>query len=205
VRLSILCFYRRIFVVRRQSWSNVISLIIIFISIAWLITFEFVFLFSCGVHVDATWGPLILDLEYCNQESFKVEQGFVISDLILRLAVFALPFPTIWSLNLKRERKIVVSGAFFVGSMSIAASILRLAFYEQSLTHIQWNMEGLIDYNLTETTGLWWSYLEAGLALIAACLPSLSYLQRSIPFIVAGLRSIISLRSIRSQLDHESQ
>lgn len=47
------------------------------------------------------------------------------------------------------------------------------------------------------TVGLWWSMLEAGLSLIAACLPTLSFLFTHFN-LQATLRSIQSVFSLRS-------
>lgn len=50
------------------------------------------------------------------------------------------------------------------------------------------------------TVSLWWSLLECGLALIAACLPTLSYLfsRFSIQSAIKSVRSALSLRTASS-------
>jgi len=185
-----------------------ISYIVIFLIIAWFITFEFLFTFQCGVHVDANWSSLAATEKYCHgNRAFQIEQSMAITDLILDLVVFIFPFPAIWNLHLGHKRKLAVSAVFLVGLMAIVTSIFRLAYFEQALTHVEWTVENLIDSNLSVTTALFWSYLEAGLALIAACLPSMSYLftKRSIGSIVASVRSAISLESFRSQVSRGSK
>lgn len=54
---------------------------------------------------------------------------------------------------------------------------------------------------VTVSTILYWSMIEAGLAIIAACLPTLQFLVRkvSIDSMVNSVRSALSLRSMRSQ------
>jgi len=54
---------------------------------------------------------------------------------------------------------------------------------------------------------MYWALLEAGLALIAACLPSLSVLfaKRSLASVISSVRSALSLRSLRSQNTRRSQ
>ena len=47
---------------------------------------------------------------------------------------------------------------------------------------------------------MWWSMLESGLALLAACLPTLAHLftTRSLESAIKSLRSVLSLHSLRS-------
>lgn len=54
---------------------------------------------------------------------------------------------------------------------------------------------------VTVSTILYWSMIEAGLAIIAACLPTLQFLVRkvSLDSIVNSVRSALSLQSMRSQ------
>ena len=60
---------------------------------------------------------------------------------------------------------------------------------------------------VTITVALYWAYIEAGLALLAACLPSLSTLfaRASIASIIRSVRSVLSLHSISSQNPRRSQ
>lgn len=98
---------------------------------------------------------------------------------------------------------------------AIGASIARLVIYVEILqagaagVFLDSNCKAistsiLIQYLICEfvlsvsvTSSLWWSMLEAGLALIAACLPTLSFLFRRI-----SLQSV--LKSVRSKLSIHS-
>ncbi|KAF4628757.1 hypothetical protein G7Y89_g9399 [Cudoniella acicularis] len=111
-------FYPRLFVVNGRSKSDIISYIIIFLITAWFITFELLFTFGCGTHVDAIWGSLAQTMKYCNGNStFQAEQPMAISDLILDLVVFVFPFPAIWNLHLVTQRKLAVSSVFLFGNV----------------------------------------------------------------------------------------
>ena len=57
------------------------------------------------------------------------------------------------------------------------------------------------------TVALYWSLIEAGLALVAACLPSISSLFRSMSFnaIIKSFRSALSLRSLPFGTPRHSQ
>ena len=56
------------------------------------------------------------------------------------------------------------------------------------------------------TLGLYWALVEAGLALIAACLPSLSPLFTGATYdsVVRRVHSALSLQSLRSRYSHQS-
>ena len=60
---------------------------------------------------------------------------------------------------------------------------------------------------VTISTLLYWSMIEAGLAIIAACLPTLRVLFSKVSFdtLVRNLRSALSLTSLRSQPSQPSQ
>lgn len=60
---------------------------------------------------------------------------------------------------------------------------------------------------VTITTILYWSMIEAGLAIIASCLPTLQalFVKGSLQSMVASIRSMISLQSIRSHSSHGSK
>jgi len=199
VKLSIMFFYRRLFVVGRRSWSHIISVAIIIMVICWFFVFQFVFLLSCGIHIaaGAGWVSPAEEAALCpGNGNHQVEEAMTFSDLFLDLIIFFFPFPAIWSLHLDKGRKWALSSVFLVGLLAIVASILRLAYYHQILPHSNW----AIDSNLVTSTAFYWSYLEAGLSLIAACMPSLSYLRkhRFLRSMVASARSALSLRSTKS-------
>jgi hypothetical protein len=56
------------------------------------------------------------------------------------------------------------------------------------------------------TVGLWWSMLEAGLSLIAACLPTLSFLftHFNLQTTLRSIQSVFSLRSIMHTSHHSA-
>ena len=60
----------------------------------------------------------------------------------------------------------------------------------------------LTDFSqVTVSTILYWSMIEAGLAVIAACLPTLQFLIRKVSLdgMISSVRSALSLQSMRSQ------
>ncbi|KAM3080932.1 hypothetical protein ACMFMG_004892 [Clarireedia jacksonii] len=203
VKLSIIFFYRRIFIVNHKASIGIISTVIIIVVLCWFVTFELLFIFGCGTHVYANWGTIADTVAYCHGNlDYEIEEAMAISDLILDLVIFVFPFHSIWKLQLNTQRKFGISSIFLIGLMAIVASVLRLAYYEQDLHHLAWEDEGLIDPCLSTTTALWWSHLEGGLSLIAACLPSMSYLlkKRTLKSVTSSTGRWLSPQSIRSHL-----
>ena len=93
VKLSVLFFYRRIFVRSACPRFDVVSKVAIGLTAAWTIAFFLATLFTCGRHVDFQWGPLI-DLSQC-YDIFKFDDALFISDLVTDLLVICLPIPLV--------------------------------------------------------------------------------------------------------------
>ncbi|KAJ8066070.1 hypothetical protein OCU04_005162 [Sclerotinia nivalis] len=194
IKLSIIAFYRRIFVVCRNDAFDIVSKIAAAIIFLWTVAFIFIIIFDCGTAVWANWGSTTAQLKYC-AIGFTSEYGLAISDFLVDIFVFLLPLPIIWRLRLSTNKRIAVSGIFLLGASAVGASIARMILYIQILTGLTQN--AVIDPNQVLAVGLWWSMLEAGLSLIAACLPTLSFLFTHFNLQTA-LRSIQSVFSLRS-------
>ena len=98
------------------------------------------------------------------------------------------------------KRKIEVSGVFLLGALAIGASGLRMAmFIIVDTSFINPKQDGAWTVDLF----LFWSIIESGLVILAACLPSLAFLAQKIGVItgsaVRSIRSVFSLQSLRSQ------
>ncbi|KAJ4387614.1 hypothetical protein N0V93_008210 [Gnomoniopsis smithogilvyi] len=87
-------------------------------------------------------------------------------NMLLDLAVFILPLPTLWSLNMAPRKKVVVTIMFSFGLATIAVMIWRVVWTHQYRT------------NPDFTTYLGWiglvSQFELWLGLIVACIPTLA-------------------------------
>ncbi|KAG8526997.1 uncharacterized protein KY384_008426 [Bacidia gigantensis] len=133
------------------------------------------------------------------------EEGLTASDLILDVFLLVLPLPSIWTLRMTVTRKLQVSFIMILGLSAIAASIARLVLYVQlekaalAQEEVDQNPQkpGLSFPTEVLTLSMYWSTLESGLAIIAACLPSLSSLftAKSLQSAVHSVRSVLSLRS----------
>lgn len=96
VKLSILYFYRRLFVVDNTGGFHILTNVTIGVVILWFIAIELLFTFVCGRHVDALWGNLDQVEKFCHGElSFHAEEAMAVSDLVLDLVIFFFPFPIV--------------------------------------------------------------------------------------------------------------
>ena len=94
VKLSIIYFLRRLFVVGKSGTFNLVTIAMAIVITLWLIAFLGLFIFHCGSVVKNGWGSLATISTTCKY-SFTAELGMASSDLILDLSVLALPFPMV--------------------------------------------------------------------------------------------------------------
>ncbi|KAF6225577.1 hypothetical protein HO133_009577 [Letharia lupina] len=186
IKLSVLFFYRRIFVKGASAKFDIVSKVAIWITSAWTIAFFLIQLFKCGRYIDSEWGPLI-DASRC-LDSFQYTDALFVSDLITDLLVYRslnspnslrVSNPSRWPRKTYRRRRYI--------SLPLGPrNPVRLTPLPPS--------EGL-------TTLLYWGMLEAGISLIATNLPSLHFLvtEKSLQPFAASIRTAVSFSSLRSQ------
>ncbi|KKY13829.1 hypothetical protein UCDDS831_g08654 [Diplodia seriata] len=90
IKLSFLFFYRRIFFVYKSF--QVISLILVAITVAWIIAFFFGFTFACGINFATNWASLSEIGEKCGF-GFMATVVYSILDAALDFIILILPFP----------------------------------------------------------------------------------------------------------------
>lgn len=94
IKLSVIYFYRRIFVKGTpDSRFNIITHITSVIVIIWTIVFFFLQIFKRGAHVEDNWGPLIKAKKGIN--GAVLNNGLFISDFITDLWIVLLPIPLV--------------------------------------------------------------------------------------------------------------
>lgn len=94
VKLSVLFFYRSLFVVQRRTAFDILSLASIVIVVLWTLGFILAFAFNCKLNFSAAWGSQYDLMTHCNV-GFGGEQALVISDFLTDLFVLCLPFPAV--------------------------------------------------------------------------------------------------------------
>ncbi|KAG4029788.1 hypothetical protein MFRU_014g00870 [Monilinia fructicola] len=202
VKLSLILFYRRVFTRNAAPRFNVVTWFMIFVIILWTLSFFLSILFICGTDFSAYWTSTIVEKEHCVDTS-KLHNAFAISDVVTDFIIISLPVPMIFGLHLTVARKIGILAIFSLGALTIAASIVRMTVFIQATAV---NYDPHADFEFICTSGLYWSMIESGLGVIAACLPAQYGLlnTKGVQSIVASVQSAISLRSMRSSSQHPS-
>ncbi|KAI0485071.1 hypothetical protein GGR56DRAFT_616728 [Xylariaceae sp. FL0804] len=189
-KLSVLFFYRRIF---RGKTFHILTTSMIIIVVIWTVGFFFAILFRCGTQFWALWAPLKYLLANC-YDSTPLFQAFAISDVITD--TFILIIPVYWTtrLHMTFGRKIAVCGVFLLGGVVIGAGIARLVIFIQQTNDPYQNADGIGHL----TTEMYWSMIEMGISVVAACLPAIWPLfgRVSLESMVHTVRSMLSLESL---------
>ncbi|CAF9943701.1 MAG: hypothetical protein ALECFALPRED_000975 [Alectoria fallacina] len=200
IKLSFLLLYRRVFtnrVSRRFSWANWFMIAVI---VAWMIGYFFTLLFLCGTNFKAYWTSSSTERDDCLPTK-PVHLGYAVSDVITDVLTILVPIPEIWKLHLPTHRKFAITGVFGLGAITIAMSIIRMVIYYKALT-VQFDPDADFEYITTLTS--YFSLLEAGLGLCAACLPVQYGLLRS-EKVRSIFRSIYSLATLGSRGSRSSR
>ncbi|QKX53488.1 uncharacterized protein TRUGW13939_00567 [Talaromyces rugulosus] len=194
IKLSFLFFYRRVFIKFVAREFSFVNLFMIAAVSAWTICFFFLLLFLCNTDFAAYWTSGTTEAERCLPTGM-VHMGYAISDVVTDIIIILMPVGEIWKLHLPVRRKFAVMGVFGMGAITIAMSIVRMVIYQRALS-VQFDPDADEEYLTTLTT--YFSMLEAGLGVMAACLPVQYGLFRS-EKVQSMIRSIHSLTSLGSR------
>ncbi|KAI3328677.1 hypothetical protein F4824DRAFT_482649 [Ustulina deusta] len=188
-KLSIVLFYRRIF---RGNLFSIISLILLVVISAWGISFFFATLLEC-IPTSQAWESLYGTPEhdkYCYQY-LPMFKATAISNMIVDIGILSVPIPIVWKLKIPTKQKIAVSVIFLLGAFVVGISIARIYFFYQSSA----SYEDALDITVNIAPTLYWTELEASIAVISACLPTLKPLFSHLGPILAEFASRFSLAS----------
>ena len=94
IKLSILFFYRRMFITRTASKFDIATKVAIVLTAVWATIFFLLQLFICGRYISLNWGPLINWATRC-LDFYKYNDALFVSDLITDLIVICLPIPLV--------------------------------------------------------------------------------------------------------------
>ena len=112
-KLSVLFFYKRIFVGRI---FNIVTWIFIAIVFLWMWIFGLVWIFSCGGNFRYLWGTIQDTESHCLNVFDEWTAGSAI-DFIMDLFIFTLPTVMVWQLKMPTRRKLVVIATFLTGAV----------------------------------------------------------------------------------------
>ena len=91
IKLSVICFYRRIFRGRTFDYYSIGMIVIV---IAWSIAFFFSMLFECRTHFEYLWSTLLNLVTHCSDEE-KFFKAYAISDVVIDGLILAMPIPMV--------------------------------------------------------------------------------------------------------------
>ncbi|KAH8702818.1 hypothetical protein GQ44DRAFT_778419 [Phaeosphaeriaceae sp. PMI808] len=131
----------------------------------------------------------------------RIFTALAISDFGFDVIILLLPLPKIWTLRIEVQRRLLATAVFVMGAGALLGSILLMIVFIQVQQAIE-SKDLTVDGLILVTRFLFWSMFEAGLAIIAVCLPTLNSLFRKMDAlsILRSVRSLISFNSNRS--DH---
>ena len=96
IKISIICFYGRIFDAKRRGLFHTILCVLIGLIVVWIVAFFFAMLFLCGASPSAFWGPYIVTLRTCSDGHYLwILEAFAYTDFLFDVAVFFLPIPKV--------------------------------------------------------------------------------------------------------------
>ncbi|KAJ5543393.1 hypothetical protein N7535_005821 [Penicillium sp. DV-2018c] len=159
IKFSILALYKRLFAIR-------------YMNIAVNIMFGFVSLWVVGVYtagallcipVNKFWDPSVPGA--C-LDAAKFYYGLQIPNILSDLIILVMPMKVVWSLPIAKTQKLLLSGVFLVGGLTLVFDIFRL----QAMIRLV-DLGPDITYN--QVPVVVWTCIEAAVGITAACLPNL--------------------------------
>ncbi|KAF3404180.1 hypothetical protein DPV78_003381 [Talaromyces pinophilus] len=165
VRVSILLFYRRIFVTRWFKFA-------VWVYVATLVTLQCQLL--AGDPILAILDPLAVNALRYNYNNFSI--AFTAMSMCFDVVVLCYPLPMIHSLMISTRRKLELVGIFWLGIFCCIASILRF-YYVYTEVCASTSSNGANRY-ASVTAGVTWGTIEPSTGVIAACLPTYGHFFR---------------------------
>ncbi|CAI7631360.1 unnamed protein product [Penicillium glandicola] len=167
-KISICCFYLRIFPDRR---FRITTYVVIALNIGYWIAFVLISVFQCRP-IPGAWHRWDGEGNYkCNHINAQGWTSAVLN-MVLDIIVMALPLRQLYGLNLSIKRKAYVICMFSLGIFVTLVSILRL----NSLIHFAATTNLTWDYVAVG----YWSTIECDVGVICACLPAIRSLLRRV-------------------------
>ncbi|RYP60842.1 hypothetical protein DL771_010353 [Monosporascus sp. 5C6A] len=190
-KTSVVLFYRRIF---RGMAFSLISWALLGAIMIWGIAFFFATLFEC-MPIEYVWKSIFGTPEHEAHCYYYIPMfiATAVTNMIVDAAILALPIPFVWHLNMPTRQKLAISGLFLLGAFVVGISITRIYFFYVSTDSYANALD--ITFNIAPT--LYWTQLEASIAVVSACLPTLRPLfsRFSLETLVYSLASKLSIHN----------
>ncbi|KAL2698839.1 hypothetical protein AAEP93_010227 [Penicillium crustosum] len=162
VKLALLFLYRRIF--EHSSFLRIVDGMIVLISV-WAIIMTFLAIFNCKP-ISAFWTTEGTCLDF---KQFAI--GYAIVNIICDFAVWLMPIPRVWNIQLPKPQKIALSLIFALGLFDCAAAMARLLLSMLVL--------GQYDSTWLYAKGYMWSIIEVSTGIVCTCLPTMRVLLKT--------------------------
>ncbi|OGM45778.1 hypothetical protein ABOM_005481 [Aspergillus bombycis] len=198
VKVSILLYYRRIFVTR---WFQIAVWVYIAILLAWGIAC-LVAQALAGNPVTAAFNPLADNPLRYNYSHFSIVVTAM--SMCFDVIVLCFPIPVIHRLMMSTRQKVQLAGIFWLGIFCCIASIIRF-YYVYTEVYESTSSTGTNRYAAV-TPGITWGTIEPSTSVIAACLPTYGHLFSASRNISSWARSLWSHVAKRNTVsgDHSS-
>ena len=134
IKLSVLFFYRRIFVSKKFS---IVTWSLIGLIVCWMISFFFSQIFICSP-VSAGYGTRLQLFTQCGDTLTRL-RVYTITDIITDVMILSTPIPMVVRLHTNTKRKVAIIAIFLMGALSVAAGAARFAFYYIATTESRTN------------------------------------------------------------------
>ncbi|KAI1382424.1 hypothetical protein F4677DRAFT_452129 [Hypoxylon crocopeplum] len=167
IKLSILFLWKRIFGPARPF--VLLCWIMIGVITAWCISFFFATVFQCGIQWTWNWAPIGIFLTQCTN-TLNMLTVFTATDLFTDFIIMFMPVPLIWKLQMPTRKKVGITSIFMVGLFTIGAGIARMYIYLVT----SYDKEDNLDFIANFTLFILWSEIEANVAMVVCCMPTLA-------------------------------
>ncbi|KAE8144631.1 hypothetical protein BDV25DRAFT_166380 [Aspergillus avenaceus] len=155
IKISIICFYRRIFTMKAFQWTSFALNTLI---TAWGIGIFLACALQCRP-LRGYWDKSINGHCFDQNKFFIVNQGF---NVAVDFVILFLPIPMIWGLQRAWQDKLALNGVFALGAFVCFASIYRIVV-------LFWIEPADTTYTVHQAT--LWTHIEPSVGLICSCLP----------------------------------
>ncbi|KAF4629084.1 hypothetical protein G7Y89_g9066 [Cudoniella acicularis] len=194
IKLSVLLFYRRIF---RGKWFNIATWILMVMVVLWTVGFTAVFVFQCKLNLWAAWSTLGDMVQNC-VPGIPTAEALTLTDILTDILILLVPIPCIWALKLSRSRKVAICAVFLMGFLVLAFGCIRQVIMWQRISGARTKSQGILIMSQWE----YWTIIEMGMGIVAACLPSLRPLFSPDGFIFKISETLYGLLSTRKLSSH---
>ncbi|KAE8355444.1 hypothetical protein BDV28DRAFT_146119 [Aspergillus coremiiformis] len=167
VKLSILAFYKRLFPVKPMVISvHLVGSIVLL----WCIAVCLVGAMTC-IPFRKLWEPLVPG-RCINLSQFYY--GLQIPNILTDAVILVMPLRVVWNLQVPKAQKILLSGIFLLGLLTLIFDIVRL------VAMVELSSAGT-DITYTQVSPSVWTCIEPAVGITAACLPSMRPLFNRFP------------------------